>query len=256
MGTQRFYVHELDGKCIKALREETGFNRREFSDYFNIPYRTIENWENGTNKCPDYLLELLYYKAYKEHLVRGREVTNKIEKDVIVFLDYDGVVNNYIFDDYPTTAESDGGFRVRFAFPEDGFVNNFQAVCWLNELYKAYNYDIVVTSTWRHYLNYADCLYKSGFNKEINIVGCIDWSREENREYLIHKWLNDNKYSGAYIILDDEELYYSKNDPYGFREGHHLIITDINVGFNSEKFYKALEEIKIQKQRMRFKQDD
>ena len=32
---------------IKELRESTGMNRKEFCDYFQIPYRTVTDWERG-----------------------------------------------------------------------------------------------------------------------------------------------------------------------------------------------------------------
>ena len=31
------------GKEVKKLREKMGMNRREFSDYYGIPYRTIND---------------------------------------------------------------------------------------------------------------------------------------------------------------------------------------------------------------------
>ena len=33
------------GKEVKKLREKMGMNRREFSDYYGIPYRTVQDWE-------------------------------------------------------------------------------------------------------------------------------------------------------------------------------------------------------------------
>lgn len=51
---------------FKELREKSGMNLTEFSKYFNIPYRTVQNWELGTRKCPDYLLDLMAYKLEKE----------------------------------------------------------------------------------------------------------------------------------------------------------------------------------------------
>ncbi len=51
-----------------ALREETGMNRREFAEYFGIPYRTIQDWELGNRKMPDYLLRLMAYKYRIESL--------------------------------------------------------------------------------------------------------------------------------------------------------------------------------------------
>lgn len=44
---------------IKDLRARTGLTQREFAEHFGIPRRTIENWEQGKNKCPQYILNLL-----------------------------------------------------------------------------------------------------------------------------------------------------------------------------------------------------
>ena len=51
-----------------VLRESTGMNRREFCDYFGIPYRTVQDWELGNRKMPDYLLRLMAYKIKAEKL--------------------------------------------------------------------------------------------------------------------------------------------------------------------------------------------
>ena len=53
---------------IKKLRESTGMNRKEFCECFNIPYRTVTEWERGTRNAPDYVLRLLaYYIRIKEN---------------------------------------------------------------------------------------------------------------------------------------------------------------------------------------------
>ncbi len=44
------------------LRKSTGMNRREFAEYFEIPYRTMQEWELGNRKMPEYLLRLMKYK--------------------------------------------------------------------------------------------------------------------------------------------------------------------------------------------------
>ena len=46
---------------IKELRESTGMNRKEFCDYFLIPYRTVTDWERGNRHAPEYVLRLLEY---------------------------------------------------------------------------------------------------------------------------------------------------------------------------------------------------
>lgn len=49
-------------EIIKELRKDLHLNRREFCDYFNIPYRTVQDWECGKRTMPDYVLRLLEYK--------------------------------------------------------------------------------------------------------------------------------------------------------------------------------------------------
>ena len=51
---------------FKELREASGMNMKQFSDYFNIPYRTIQNWDSERRQCPKYLLELMEYKLDNE----------------------------------------------------------------------------------------------------------------------------------------------------------------------------------------------
>lgn len=51
---------------LLELRSKTGMNRREFSEYFKIPYRTIQEWELGNRKMPEYLLRLMKYKIEME----------------------------------------------------------------------------------------------------------------------------------------------------------------------------------------------
>ena len=48
---------------LLELRYSTGMNRREFAEYFDIPYRTVQEWELGNRKMPEYLLRLMAYKV-------------------------------------------------------------------------------------------------------------------------------------------------------------------------------------------------
>ena len=54
------------------LRTSTGMTRREFFEYFEIPYRTPQDWELGNRKMPDYLLRLMAYKAKMEKLAEEK----------------------------------------------------------------------------------------------------------------------------------------------------------------------------------------
>ena len=44
----------MDSKdYLVELRESTGMTRKEFCEYFEIPYRTVQDWELGNRKMPD-----------------------------------------------------------------------------------------------------------------------------------------------------------------------------------------------------------
>lgn len=55
------------------LRKSTGMNRREFCEYFEIPYRTMTDWELGNRTMPDYLLRLMAYKVKMEKLAKEKK---------------------------------------------------------------------------------------------------------------------------------------------------------------------------------------
>ena len=54
---------------FKELRKNSGMTLSEFSIYFEIKYRTVATWEQGTRKCPDHLLKLMEYKLKKEGII-------------------------------------------------------------------------------------------------------------------------------------------------------------------------------------------
>ena len=56
---------ELAEKLVE-LRKSTGMNRRQFSDYFEIPYRTVQDWELGNRHMPEYLFRLMVYRIEME----------------------------------------------------------------------------------------------------------------------------------------------------------------------------------------------
>lgn len=55
---------------FKELRLLSGMNMTEFGQYFELPYRTVQNWEYGVRSCPEYLLKLMEYKLRKEEIIK------------------------------------------------------------------------------------------------------------------------------------------------------------------------------------------
>ncbi len=65
---------------LKRIREVLGLNRTEFSDYMGIPLRSLEEWEAGRRKMPDYLLRLItYYVGVNKYFEK-----NGIDPDEII----------------------------------------------------------------------------------------------------------------------------------------------------------------------------
>ena len=75
------------GKEVKELREKMGMNRREFSDYYGIPYRTVQDWEAEKRELPEYLLRLLKYRAETECRIKtnGWLGLNRLGLNIIFF---------------------------------------------------------------------------------------------------------------------------------------------------------------------------
>ena len=57
---------------IEEARKARGMSRKDVSRKLGIPYRSLENWEKGLSKCPDYVERLVV----AEILRGGRKMTD------------------------------------------------------------------------------------------------------------------------------------------------------------------------------------
>ena len=62
------------GRKMEIKELSTGMNRKEFCEYFGIPYRTVTEWERGTRKMPDYVFRLLAYRIKMGNFAEKEEV--------------------------------------------------------------------------------------------------------------------------------------------------------------------------------------
>ncbi len=62
---------------MKELRKSTGLNRKEFCEKFDIPYRTMTEWELGHRNAPPYVLRLLTYYINMQRLLAGNGIYEK-----------------------------------------------------------------------------------------------------------------------------------------------------------------------------------
>lgn len=54
---------------IKELRKAVNMTQRQFSDYLNIPIRTIQDWEQSKRTPPIYIVDLIEFKLKNEKLL-------------------------------------------------------------------------------------------------------------------------------------------------------------------------------------------
>ena len=70
---------------LKKLRESTGMNRKEFCEYFEIPYMTETDWELGNRRVPTYLLRLMEYKIRIEIIILQKGYTKTRRSLIILY---------------------------------------------------------------------------------------------------------------------------------------------------------------------------
>ena len=58
---------------IRKIREQTGLSRKDFSIHIGIPLRTIEDWEAGRRRPPEYIPRLIDYQLKYEELIEKKQ---------------------------------------------------------------------------------------------------------------------------------------------------------------------------------------
>ena len=49
---------------IREMRASLGNTRGEFAARYNIPFRTVQNWEAGVRNPPEYIMDLLESRVH------------------------------------------------------------------------------------------------------------------------------------------------------------------------------------------------
>lgn len=104
---------------FKELRKASGMNMADFAKHFNIPYRTVQNWEMEVRKCPEYLLDLMHYKLKKEGFVliwgqKGRKImkyrclfSSRYGKSIDLVVDTASEVVDFVLKYAPKVSKED-----------------------------------------------------------------------------------------------------------------------------------------------------
>ena len=54
-------IYKLANSDIQTMRKYSGYNQKEFSEKYEIPKRTLQDWEQGKRNPPEYTKKLLAY---------------------------------------------------------------------------------------------------------------------------------------------------------------------------------------------------
>ena len=60
---------------IKSERIRLGLTQQQLSNITGVPFRTIQNWETGQRKCPDYVERLIVDKLNSLCNSKDKEIT-------------------------------------------------------------------------------------------------------------------------------------------------------------------------------------
>ena len=60
---------------IAEARKSKKMSRKDISEWLEIPYRTLTNWENGERQCPPYIEKLIV-----EKILTGEQKKEDIQK--------------------------------------------------------------------------------------------------------------------------------------------------------------------------------
>lgn len=60
---RRHRERKITMQSIKEIRQSTGLSQAKFCEALNIPKRTVQDWEQGLRKCPEYVMELIAYRV-------------------------------------------------------------------------------------------------------------------------------------------------------------------------------------------------
>lgn len=59
---------------IKSIRKETGLSQSKFATHFEIPVRTIQQWEQEVRTPPSYVVKLIKRVLTLEEKLHGKDL--------------------------------------------------------------------------------------------------------------------------------------------------------------------------------------
>ena len=150
----------------------------------------------------------------------------------IIFLDIDGVLNSEKF--YRKRGEPNYRFDLEPPYPLCEF--DYTSICLLNKILKETESYIVVSSTWRigrSLEELQDLFNEVGIDGKV--IGKTKILQErKNFEKIVRgteikMWMDENNFTGNYIIIDDDNDMLPEQQPFFIKTSFWTGITEKNV---------------------------
>ena len=193
---------------ILEMRRCLGDTQSEFAQRYNIPYRTIQNWESGLRKPPEYILELLEHKVEEDLINKKTVIIPKYDSQKIDlpkrteyrnYLDWLKSVNELI--DEPVVYALNQALMCQGMF--NGYSDEYLVWVYGNDELKRYNGVVVLGN------NIDDCyvenhcgLHCTNFNRTLNdsfanedILDMQGITEALSKYYFTH----DESFEGIYV---------------------------------------------------------
>ena len=159
---------------ILEMRKSLGYTQSEFAQRYNIPYRTIQNWESGLRKPPEYILELLQHKV-QEDLVNKKTISlpkydsQKIDlpkrTEYRNYLEWLRSVNEFI--DEPVVYALNQALMCQGMF--NGYSDEYLVWVYGNDELNRYNGVVVLGNNIdKYYVEEKNGLEYTNFNRTVN----------------------------------------------------------------------------------------
>ena len=159
---------------VLEMRKSLGDTQSEFAQRYNIPYRTIQNWESGLRKPPEYILELLQHKV-QEDLVNKKTISlpkydsQKIDlpkrTEYRNYLEWLRSVNEFI--DEPVVYALNQALMCQGMF--NGYSDEYLVWVYGNDELNRYNGVVVLGNNIdKYYVEEKNGLEYTNFNRTVN----------------------------------------------------------------------------------------
>lgn len=168
-----YLIGGIDMNLIE-MRHLLGETQAQFSKRYNIPIRTLQNWENGTRTAPSYLLNLLEKKVELDSINRKTITIPKFSQNKLNLPKKSEFLTSF---EWVTAVQKFLGDNFVFALDEALICNNYflgrdeEYIVWGygdNSLTKKYNGVVIIGNFISpEYINKKNDVLFTNFNRTI-----------------------------------------------------------------------------------------